>query len=155
MALWLTSSAINKRRVGGWAVRIHYNNDISIKSWCTHVHVHSTYIFNDIGTELLYRQNTNVVDELLDDTFRVTSDAQLKHVLYNIVAKRILDQGKRMSGNFLHQLILWDLVSPPSPCSSYLQHTFWAFVAWSKHRCKTQHPCLWEATSMQWSHTAS
>lgn len=156
MTLWLTSSAINRRRVGGWAVRIHYN-DMYIRTRSRYTHTHAnTYIFNDIGTEFLHRQDTDMVYELLDDTFRVTSDTQLEHILYNIVAKRILYQRKSMSGNFLHQLILFHSVSLVLlDSSSSPLCTFWALVAWSKHLCSTQHPCLWEATSMQWSQTAS
>lgn len=60
------------------------------------------YLFNHIGTKLLNRQFANRLNESTYQVIRIGCIAQLQHILYDVVPKRVLHQRQRMVCDHIH-----------------------------------------------------
>lgn len=75
--------------------------------------VAETHLFNDVGAELLHRQDADVADELTDQRLAESDIVQVEDVLNDIVAEGVLDQGQRVEGDLgdeLHPLRVGSVV---------------------------------------------
>jgi hypothetical protein len=79
-----------------------------------------THLFDDVGTELLDRQDANVADELSDERLAESNIVQVEDVFYNkvspqpnlpsnlltddIVSERVLYQSQGVVGDFSNEL---------------------------------------------------
>ena len=64
----------------------------------------SAYLLDDIGAELLNGQSADVTQKLANDSIAEPVVVEIKDVLHDIVAVRILDEGEGIEGDLVHEL---------------------------------------------------